>query len=564
VAVSALASWNVPYARSDRWVLRMLPSLTDLAFLIPAFLLLVFLTGGISSLLGDADTAWHIRTGEWILQHRAVPTVDLFSFTKPGEAWFAWEWGWDVIFALVHNSTGLAGVLFVNLTILCLVSAVLFRLVLRACDHGVIALAVTIIAMSASMIHWLARPHLLSWLFFLVLLHILYRAQQGQTTLLRWTPLLLLLWANLHGSFFVGVLMIFISAAGQALTPLLQSGPHFRQAWRLSRPFWIAAVVAAAATLVNPYTWHVHAHILSYLQSSALLDQIQEFQSPNFHHAPEVFFGWLLLLGVAAAFWSLQQRQYAAVIGIIVWAHFSLVAARNIPLFIFVASPAIARMLAGRSAQSHAATFFRKPARWLSSAAGKLRPFELVERWHLASILLFVYFGLSIAAARPGFAAGFPKQFPVSALATVKRVQPSRIFTSDQWGDYFLYYFYPSAKVFVDGRSDFYGADFIDRCRHILSARWDWETDLNRFMVDMVIVTPDTPVATVLKSSADWQMLLDDGAVVVFGRSPLAKQRQNTPPQPIRDSAVVRSGGRQLGAVSVCKYRTSNYERRCI
>ena len=62
---------------------KFLPSLTDFAFLMP----IVFLFGrmdGVKTLLGDCDTGWHIRTGEWILANHWVPLHDVFSFSKPG------------------------------------------------------------------------------------------------------------------------------------------------------------------------------------------------------------------------------------------------------------------------------------------------------------------------------------------------------------------------------------------------------------------------------------------------------------------------------------------------
>jgi hypothetical protein len=574
MATTAAPSWNVPYARSDRWLLRFLPSLTDLAFLMPAFLLLFVLPGGLSNLLGDGDTGWHIRTGEWIVQHKAVPTVDIFSFTKPGETWFAWEWGWDVVFALIHNTTGLGGVVFVNLLILCTASALLFRLVRSTCHHDIIALVVTKVAVCASMIHWLARPHLLSWLFFLVLLHMLFRARQGSTRLLYWTPLLLALWTNFHGSFFVGILMLSINAVAQALPAMLEPNPDVKQAWLASKPFWICTLLSSAATFINPYTWHEHAHIVSYLRSSALIDQIQEFQTASFHAGPSRFFEVLLIVGLVASLWCLQQRRYVDAIAVFVWAHLALVAARNIPLFVFVASPSIACAFAAFAEGSHIPSVLSRPVQWLSQAVHELRPLELVERWHLTSLLAFAYFGVCIANGRPNFEAKFSKQFPESALSVVQRAHPARIFSTDQWGDFFLYHVFPSAKVFVDGRSDFYGPEFLERCRHILNARWDWETDLNRFMVDMVIVTPETPLATVLKSSPHWQTLSDDGKASVFqrrrdaehylGLSRDSKNHQDYSDLPIRHSAVVRNGRRQLGAVSACKCGTTPYERRCL
>src|SRR5258706_15690714 len=89
-------------------ILRLLPSMTDVAFLLPV----MFLFGGLNgarTMLGDGDTGWHVRTGEWILAHGQVPRQDMFSFTMPGQPWFAWEWLGDVGFAWLHLRWGMAG-----------------------------------------------------------------------------------------------------------------------------------------------------------------------------------------------------------------------------------------------------------------------------------------------------------------------------------------------------------------------------------------------------------------------------------------------------------------------
>ena len=90
-------------------MLRFFPSLTDVAFLTPAIFLFSKLEGA-KSLLGDGDTGWHVRTGEWILQNGRVPDKDIFSFTKPGEVWYAWEWLWDLGAAYLHQRGGMAAV----------------------------------------------------------------------------------------------------------------------------------------------------------------------------------------------------------------------------------------------------------------------------------------------------------------------------------------------------------------------------------------------------------------------------------------------------------------------
>ncbi|MBV9406211.1 MAG: hypothetical protein JO211_12775, partial [Acidobacteriaceae bacterium] len=200
-------SWDPSYATSKRWYVHLLPSLTDFAFLLPLFLLFALLPGG-QLLLSDGDTGWHIRTGDWILQHAAVPRVDLFSFSKPHQAWFAWEWGWDVIFSAIHRVAGLEGVVVVNAVLLGLMSALLFRLIRRRSNNDAIAVLFTLLAVCATMMHWLARPHLVSWICVLLFLHVIASAETGRYRGLYWLPLITLLWTNLHAGFPVGILLL--------------------------------------------------------------------------------------------------------------------------------------------------------------------------------------------------------------------------------------------------------------------------------------------------------------------------------------------------------------------
>ena len=97
-------------APKSHFLVRLLPSLTDVAFLMP--LAFVFLRmGGAAGMLGDGDTGWHVRTGEWILANRRIPDQDIFSYTKAGQPWFAWEWLWDLSFGWLHQHGGMAAVI---------------------------------------------------------------------------------------------------------------------------------------------------------------------------------------------------------------------------------------------------------------------------------------------------------------------------------------------------------------------------------------------------------------------------------------------------------------------
>ena len=521
--------------------MRLFPSLTDFAFLLPVFLLFVMLPGP-SILLGDGDTGWHIRTGDWILQHRMVPTVDFFSFTKAGQPWFAWEWGWDVLFSAVHHFAGLAGVVFVNVLLLGFISALLFRLIRRCSGNDLLAFLLTILSTCGCMIHWLARPHLFSWLFVLIFAHIILSAENGNKRLLWYLPLVTLLWANIHGAFFVGILMLLASAIGEAARALGNTENWLSAAWSGSKAYLTCVLACASASLVNPYTWRLHVHIYRYLLDSKLLDNIQEYQSINFHHGPVIFFECMLLLGVGSALWCLRSGKISAAILIVLWAHLALVSARNAPIFLLIAAPWTACMLQDTAFRVRSVRAFKSIAATLSEICNELRPLERIKRLHFVSAVIVLFLAGLFASSKPGFAAEFDtRKFPAEAIPVIEAAKASRIFTYDQWGDYLIYRLYPSERVFMDGRSDFYGVEFVNRYQHMIAAGFDSEADLKRFAIDMVILKPDAPLATLLKQSRDWKLLLDDGRVLVF-------QPRATPRDGVQSSSVLRNGRNGLEA----------------
>jgi len=82
------------------------------------------------------------------------------------------------------------------------------------------------------------------------------------------------------------------------------------------------------------------------------------------------------------------------------------------------------------------------------------------------------------------------ESFPAAAVDRLRQNPSARIFTFDQWGDYLIYRLYPGTRVFVDGRSDFYGDDFEEQCREVLSVKYDWEKTLDGFGVDTICCPP--------------------------------------------------------------------------
>jgi hypothetical protein len=510
---AAIQTWSPAIGATEKWYMRWMPCLTDLAFLLPVFLLFGRLSGT-RILLADGDTGWHIRTGEWILNHRTVPTEDLFSFTKPHQAWFAWEWGWDLLFGLIHKFWGLSGVAFVNVIVLGIISVLLYKLALRVSGNEIISFFVAVVAMCGSSVHWLARPHLLSWPLFLLFLHLIRDLQEGRRRAFYLLPAIAAIWANIHPSFFLGLLLLLLAALEEALQQFID-GRAWPAIYEKCRPFLWSAASCSLASLLNPYSWRLYPHIFAFLKPGSV-NNIQEYQSVNFHNPPAGFFECMLLLAAAAVFWRLRARNIGATISVLFWAHVALFSVRNVPFFLMAAAPVVANML--NDVMAH----LRAPrlsfiGRTISQISEDICPFERQRHVHAFSLLVALILAGLFASGAPGFEGQFNADiFPAAAIPTVAASSAGRIFASDQWGGYLIYRLYPAKKVFVDGRADVYGKDLSIVGLGIQNARYDWKRQLNRFAVDMVIVKPDAPLATELKVSPDWAMLFDDGKAIVF------------------------------------------------
>lgn len=501
---------------------RFLPSLTDVAFLMP-ILFLFFRLNGARTLLGDGDTGWHIRTGEWILDHGRVPDRDIFSFTKPGEPWVAWEWLWDVTFAWLHRQGGMAAVVLASILMISLTCALLYRLALWKCDNAVVAITVTFLAAAGSSIHWLARPHLVTLLLTVVFYSALERAG-GQWRRLIWLPALMVPWANLHGGFLAGLILIGAYAAGEILCWLVDPDAAVRRA-ALARAKGYALVAGAclAASFLNPYSWKLHAHILGYLRGSFESEHILEFLSFNFQHPAARYFEPMILLGITAAVWNLYRRRFAYPILLAGWAHLALSSARNVPLYLMVAAPAVAATIVELGAllpTASVAGWIRRAACRVGEATAELTAIDRIGRVPVTSALALL--ALAAAFRAPAVSAKFradydPASYPVRAVEALRGPEfRTGVFTQDDWGDYLIYRLYPQSKVFVDGRSDFYGARFEESYVDVLNGKHTWKQTLERYGVRTVLMPVDHPMSATLKESTQWRAVYDDGTAIIF------------------------------------------------
>lgn len=516
-----------------RAAMRLFPSLTDVAFLMPIVFLFTRMNGA-KSMLGDGDTGWHVRTGEWILANGHVPRQDMFSFTKSGQAWYAWEWLWDVCFAWLYHHGAMASVVAASILVLCTTFALLYRLTLRHCGNPFLAIGATLLACACSAIHWLARPHLFTLLFVVILLMILDQVYEGKARWLLATPFLMTLWTNLHGGFLAGLIILCGYAAGEALRALFVVETRERRvAFQRAKWFGAAGLASAAATLVNPYTYHLHAHIYRFFSEPYHLQNISEFQSISFHELAGLYLEPVLLLGALSAAWFVaKHRTFVPLVLVVGWGHLALFSARNIPLFAIIAAPLVAQALEEMFRGLERARL----AKWVKQVAASFREtaaeFAVNDRpWriHVASAAAIAVLAMLLAnpAATGKLKPEYdPERYPSQALSLLRANPDSRIFTDDEWGDYLIYQLYPAHKVFIDGRSDFYGQDFEQKYFDLMNVKYDWQQYLNQYKIDTIVLSTTTPLASAIKESSHWRAVYDDKVAIVFQREDLPEHQQ--------------------------------------
>ncbi len=494
-----------------------MPSAADLIFI--ALLGVLAFTPLSVKLLGDAGIGWHIRTGQQILTTRAIPRVDSFSSTMQGRPWFAWEWLYDVVVGELEARLGLNGVVWFTAVVIASVFGWMFRWIVLRGTNMPAALLLTLLAISASMIHFLARPHVVSWLFALAWFWILDRFERARAGH-RWIwmlPCLMAGWVNVHGGFVLGFVLLaifWLGALGEWWTTkqgTIEESLRKIAALKRVRFLTVVGLISAATSLVNPYGWKLHEHVYSYLTNRFLMDHIEEFQSPNFHGISQKCFAILLLAALATLAVRGRELRASGVLVVLFSVYSGLYAARNIPVSSVLLVMVIGPLL---STVPFASGYFRRMA-----------AIELRSRWHLWPVIaVIVTFLIAANGGRVGTdqladAHFDPKRMPVQAVDYLRKQDVRRpILSTDSWGGYLIYRLYPDARVVVDDRHDLYGEDFLKSYLKMIRVQRGWQEFIDAHQSWFVVLPRDSALANVLIATGQWATAYADDVAIVFIR----------------------------------------------
>jgi hypothetical protein len=491
------ASWVTSNARRVGTLLRWAVSFPAMlgTFLIGA----VFYLG--RGFRVDPDLWWHIKTGENILATHHWPTTDPYSYTVGGTPWLAYEWMGDVLFGAVDRAAGLQGLVALLIVLGSAVVIAIYSYVTLRSGNSKAGFVASAILFTLACASFNLRPQMLGYLYILLTLIVLEKFRQGKRRALWFLPPLFLLWINSHGSWIIGLGIVFVFLASGLKEFRLGSieARQWSPADRLRLEF--VFLLCLAAIPFTPYGTETAAYpfeVASKLPQGVA--NVAEWQPMPFNILQgKIFLALILGFFVAqmALRFTCRLEELALFLGGTVMACLHL---RFILLFVpFVAALLVAVI-----------------ARWIP-------PYEKAkDRYILNAVVMAVVFVAMFRyfPTRAEVQQIVGKSFPSRAVEYLRQHPlDGRIYNTYGYGGYLIWAL-PEKKVFVDGRSDPYErAGALSDYLEIANLRPAAFALLQSYNIQACLLDRNDALATVLAHNADWRQEYSDGVSMLFVRS---------------------------------------------
>ncbi len=446
--------------------------------------------------VGDPDIWWHLRTGQWILEHRAIPHADPFSSFGAGKPWAAYSWLFELLLYGLYVRLGLIGILAYTSFMLLTITMALHRLTKRCQAHFPAAIALVYLACFSLSHLYTPRPWLFSILLFILELDILMQVRRtGRPNELAWLPLLFVFWVNLHIQFVDGLIVFGLAC----LDSLIPSRPLTAVTKVSSVKLFLALLVTVLATFCNPYGWHIYVVAHELASQPGVLNKLQELRAVPFRDPVDWTFLAIALGTVGAFAWSRRKLPFE-------WAVLCFSIAMGFrsqrDVWILAAS----------------ATAFLAPTLKSSQPRQELRPGRSAITWSAICAALIIFLGLrSRLLHEMQLHKDLEAALPVRAVDFVEahHIQ-GRIFNDYTWGGYLIWRLHK--PVSLDGRAALYGDARIDHIDSIWNGKPGWDSNPELNHAGIVIGPSDAPLSQLLRQDARYRLAYEDHLATVFVR----------------------------------------------
>jgi hypothetical protein len=303
----------------------------------------------------------------------------------------------------------------------------------------------------------------------------------------------------LNGIYLTGNIAKLVAAAGAA------KEIHKKKI----RVLGLITIGCFLATLINPYGYQILLFPFRLTSDKYIMDSIIEFFSPNFHDP--LVFKYLLLLMITIFAISKKRLNIIELMLTVLFTYMALYSLRYIPLFAIIVAIILVKQAEYivNQADTRFMSFMKKRADRIHSVDSASKG----HIWPAVGILV----GL-IALLNGNITHRFnEKEFPVAAVEFLQKEHlPGNMFNNDEFGDYLIYTASPEYKVFIDGRSDMYGAERIKEYYKITRIEPGWEDVLKKYDINWIIYNDKSTLSQFLLQRNDWKMIYADKIVNIF------------------------------------------------
>jgi hypothetical protein len=504
------------------------PGIADLIFLLVA---LAVLRGSVQGLLDDPGLGWHLRNIDAMLEVGGWLRSDPFSDPRGKEPpqWYTNQWLGELPFWLGWRLAGLEGIAVALALVIALTIRCLYVMLLRDGLPWPLAVCWTALGAAGTSVSWNARPNVFTILLVLLTARVCERFSAGALSRGRtwWLAPLFALWANIHGGFVAGLIILVATTLCELARAVGSLGAEDRASAR-ARCLHMIFLTAGCllATLVNPYGAELYSWVFRLLGDDYFMKLHQEWKSPDFQGGGAIRFEILmllfpLLLGLGARRPNLTELGLA-----VIWLHLALGGFRYVALWVVVVVPLLAR-------SSMEVPYLRELARRAGLSAERGSLFAISTAAPGWSWTLFLALCLPVAGwlVQGRLSRHGEKIIATTALDRFLEIEKKWsekhdgkrpvLFHSYNWGGYLTWHGWPAVRNWIDDRNEVQGKEHVKEHFQIVNAEPGWQEKLLR--ADLICVELDAAVTSRLledaaSSAPHWRKRYDDEQAIIFER----------------------------------------------
>jgi len=460
----------------------------------------------------DSDMWWHLGAGRTIVTTGRIPYADEFSLTVRGKPWTDVYWLAQVG---LYQARVMGGDAALALLVAALVIIAFIFVYWQTEGHPLLRAFVVVLAATTSSVIWSPRPQMLSFALLGGTGYVVYLLKWRQVNRLWVLIPLFVLWANVHGGYALGLMLIGSVIAGETLNRLTgrADAPEV-MTWKEIGLLMGVGLLCGLALLVNPYTFGAWTLPFRTVGIKALQGFIQEWASPDFHNLYEQPVLWLLFALLALAGFSDRRWDWSDLIVVAVFGYSAFLARRNIAPFALVVAPILSRQ-----AQPILEAVLAR-VKLPSTISEDVNPaLSRLLNW---SVLILVVLAMLVkcgVALSPQMIDKAQQQTaPVRAVEWLKQNRlTGPMYNSYNWGGYLLWAL-PQEPVFVDGRTDLYDDEFLREYFKVMFIRPGWQEALDKYSVRLALTERESFLATLLATQSDWRLAYRDDQAAIYTR----------------------------------------------